>query len=176
MIWESHYWKVPLLQDRKYLSRFRITGRTREDTLVSVEKRLFIAFYAIRKLIEADKLTTAYLSRQFEVLWHPNVSRVDKMNWHKIDEKYDLSMVKREMRDLKWLANQIIHSFVFIPLYRESGLFDGVYVASDRERNKRVYFFSRKLILDTLDLIGNDYPVHSRSTRDENGDWVTEQW
>jgi len=98
------------------------------------------------------------------------------MNWHKIDEKYDLSTVKRETRNLEWLANQIIHSFVFIPAYSESGLFDGVYVASDRERNKRVYFFQRKLVLDILNLIGNDYPAQSHLTRDENGDQVTEQW
>lgn len=176
MIWESYHWKEPLLKERKYLSQFRASPNTKESTFAGIEKRIFISFYAIRKLIEADKLTTSHLSLKWEIAKYPNKELVDIMNWHKIDQKYDLSKETYENRDLRWICNQIIHSFVFILVFRDSGAFDGTFVSSDRNKNKCVYFFSRKLILTLLDLVGNDYPAASRRIRGEDGQWITENY
>ena len=176
MIWESCHWKEPLLKERKYLSQFRATQSTKESTFAGIEKRIFISFYAIRKLIEADKLTTAYLSLKWKITKYPNTELVDIMNWHKINRKYDLSKETHETRDLEWICNQIIHSFVFIPIFRESGLFDGAYVSSDRNKNRCVYYFTRKLMFDLFELIGNDYPSASQRVRGEDGQWITENY
>ncbi len=176
MIWESCHWKEALLKDRAYLSRFRIRRATRENTLAGVEKRIFISFYAIRKLMDAEKLSTSNPDSRWPVVWYPNVARVDTMNWHRIDEKYDLNSKHHEFRTLVWLCNQVIHSYVFILTFAESGIIDGVFVASDRQRNKRVSFFCRKTIMDILKLIGNDYPAHACSVRDDDGQWKTTQW
>lgn len=176
MIWESYHWKEPLLKERKYLSKFHATPNTKESTFAGLEKRIFISFYAIRKLIDADKLTTAYLSRKWNIAKYPNMGFVDIMNWHNFDKKYDLSKETYETRDLEWICNQVIHSFVFILNFRESGLFDGIFVSSDRNKNKCIYCFTRKLIFELFDLIGNDYPPASRRVRGKDGQWITENY
>jgi len=51
MIWESAYWKQPLLKAAAYLQRVKITNRTKESTFVKIERELFIGFYSIRKLL-----------------------------------------------------------------------------------------------------------------------------
>ncbi len=174
MIWESCYWKEPLLKERKYLSQFRITNSTKESTLAGLEKRIFISFYAIRKLIEANKLTKSNLSIKWEIASYLNIARVDIMNWYKIDEKYDLSKETYESKNLRWICNQIIHSFVFVLEFRKSGLFDGVFVSSDRDKNKRVHYLTRKLIFEIFDMVGNDYPYSSFYYRNKDGELVVE--
>ena len=149
MIYESCYWKEPLLKDRDYLLRFRCTDSTKEKTLSLLEKKLFFSFYSIRKLIEADKLSTANVNSSWLVFSYRNISRVDLMNWHKIYEKYDLEQEYQEMRSLRWICNQVIHSFVFVLVFEDDGKLFGFYFSSDKERNRKLYQIRRKQILDT---------------------------
>ena len=163
MIWESHCWKEALLKDRDYLARFRISDSTREDTLAGIEKRIFISFYAIRKLMDAEKLSTSNVDSQWPIVWYPNVSRIDILNWDNITEKYNLDSKHCEVRKLRWLCNQVIHSFVFIIDFAENGMIGGIFISSDREKNKRVFFVERRTLMDVLKLIGNDYPACGRA-------------
>ena len=170
MIWESHHWKEPLLEDRDYLLRFRISDSTTEKTLAGIEKRLFLSFYSIRKLIEAEKLTNATCESKWKLFRHKKTSRVDRLNWHKIEEKYDLEKKEEAVRDLQWICNQIIHSFVFTPNFDEKGKLSGFYVSTDRERNKFLYHLDRTSLFQILKRVGTDYPSSSESHRDSKGD------
>ncbi|MCB0089365.1 MAG: hypothetical protein KDE54_15765 [Caldilineaceae bacterium] len=98
------------------------------------------------------------------------------MNWHKVDQKYDLSKETYENRDLRWICNQIIHIFVFIPVFRVSGAFDGTFVSSDKNKNKCVYYFSRKVILELFDLVGNYYSSASHRVIGRDGQWIIENY
>jgi hypothetical protein len=176
MIWESCYWKEPLLEDRRYLLRFRCTDTTSEKTLAGLEKRIFLSFYSVRKLIEANRLSTKNINSNWPLLSYPNKSKVDLLNWHRIDEKYNLEKVNKEKRNLLWLCNQVIHSFVFILNFDDYGKLSGFYVSSDRLRNKKLYQIERKQYLDILKLIGNDYPANSKGYRNKSGDWIFKNW
>ena len=176
MIWESHCWKKALLKDREYLARFRISDATREDTLAGIEKRIFVSFYAIRKLMDAEKLSTSNVHSQWPIIWYPNLSQIDILNWDKIAEKYDLDSGHREARKLRWLCNQVIHSFVFIIDFAENGMIGGIFISSDREKNKRVFHVERRTLMDVLKLIGNDYPAFGYVERDKDGQLKTIQW
>lgn len=176
MIWGSCYWKEPLLKDRNYLLRFRCSNTTGEKALAELEKRIFLSFYSIRKLIEAEELSTVNVNSSWPVFSYRNISRVDLMNWHKIDEKYDLEQENQETRSLHWICNQVIHSFVFVIDFEDDGKLSGFFISSDKERNKKLYQIRRKQILDILKLIGNDYPAHLDGERNKEGDWITKQW
>jgi len=176
MIWESCYWKEPLLKYRNYLLRFRCNNTTGEKTLSGLEKRIFLSFYSIRKLIDADKLSTANVNSSWPVFSYRNVSRVDLMNWHKINVKYDLEQENLETRSLRWICNQVIHSFVFALGFEDDGKLYGFFISSDKKRNKALYQIRRKQILDILKLIGNDYPEHIDGYRNRDGDWISKQW
>ena len=156
MIWESGYWKAPLLSAAKWLRAIRLSERTRESTYVRIEKEIFFGFYSIRKLLDTLKVSDSTKVTTYELTWFPNMKPVDDLNWHQLDKCYDLSTEHTEIRDIQYLCNQFIHSYVFIM----SGEFriDGIYVASDRVRNKKVYFVPLCHILHAFRLIGRDYP------------------
>ena len=155
MIWESAYWKVTLLSAAKWLCAVRLAERTRESTYVRIEKEIFFGFYSIRKLLDTLKVSNSTKATKYELTWCPNMKPVDDLNWHQLDKCYDMSTEHTEIRDIRYLCNQFIHSYVFIV----AGEFriDGIYVASDRVRNKKVYFVSLSHILHAFRLIGRDY-------------------
>ena len=166
MIWESGYWKVPLLSAAKWLCAVRLSERTCESTYVRIEKEIFFGFYSIRKLLDTVKVSNATKATTYKLTWSPNVKPVDDLNWHQLDKCYDLSTEHTEIRDIRYLCDQFIHSYVFIV----AGEFriDGIYVASDRVRNKKVYFVPLPHILHAFRLIGRDYPSTLVHVKDPN--------
>jgi hypothetical protein len=129
MIWESSFWKEPLLGSANWLRKVRLTDRTTEKTFVRMEKELFLGFYSIRKLLDAKKVSTATETITFEMTWYPNTKHVDYLNRQRIDELYDLNKANTETRDLRFLCNQFIHSYVFSPVV-DSQRIKGFYLSS----------------------------------------------
>jgi hypothetical protein len=159
MIWESCYWKEPLLKTASWLRRFRMHDGTRESTLVKIEKEIMIGFYAIRKLIEAHKVSDSTTSSHYQISWFPNHEPTCHLNWHKIDVLYDLNQETKESRDLRFLCNRFIHSYVFITDTETDGHLSGIFVASDKDRNQKLYYVSMDTIIKIFRLVGRDYPA-----------------
>lgn len=174
MFRESKHWKEPLLKSASYLQCLRFSDRTSERTYVRVEKELFLGFYSIRKLLDTFKVSDSTKAMEFEVAWHPNQRSVDYMNWHKIEENYDLSIRKSETRDLRFICNQFIHSCIFILSECDNRL-EGFFVVSDRERLTRCYFITLKQVLQVFRAVGKDYPSSLQLHRDlATGQWCGE--
>jgi len=55
------------------------------------------------------------------------------------------------------LCDQFVHSYIFEPLFLEDGL-DGIFVTSDRERARYLYFLSIDTIIFLFEAVGKDYP------------------
>ena len=176
MIWESCYWKEPLLKAAKWLRSIRLGENTQERTYVRIEKEIFWGFYSIRKLLDArTKLSDHTYELRFSLKTFKNVKKVDELNWHKLDELYDLEDSNIEQRDIRYLCNQFIHSFVFIPS-GETRL-EGIYIASDRIRNQKLYFVSLDQILRAFRAVGRDYPSAHFYERDlETGSFKINSW
>jgi hypothetical protein len=171
MIWESYYWKEPLLKSASYLSRVSLNERTKESTYVRIEKEVFSGFYVIRKLIEAQKVTDETKQMSFTLRHHPAVRRVDHLNWHHIDQNYDLTRSGVEERDLIFLCNQFIHSYLFLAAEYNDRL-DGIFVASDRTRHTKCYFVTINQVLKAFRAVGRSYPSASLLLRGaETGQW-----
>ena len=93
-----------------------------------------IGFYAIRKLIEANKVSLSLRKGTLDALAWPHIGTpVDQMNWHKIDQLYDLGQPKTVDLRLRFIADQIIHSFVFVPIFSEQGCPIGIAFSSERK-------------------------------------------
>jgi hypothetical protein len=169
---ESHYWKQPLLKAATWLQRLRIKPQS-QQALVRLEREIFVGFYAIRKLTDTMKLTHKIKAMTFPLLVHPCVKRVDYMNCHKIDEFYDLQSTTTELRDLAYLCNQFIHSYVYRAVISEDQRVDGFYVSSDRSRQKHLYFVTRASVLTAFRSVGRDDPTHFVLSRNHaTGQWA----
>ncbi|WP_321798362.1 hypothetical protein [Caballeronia sp. J97] len=142
-----------------------------EYALVKAEREIFLGFYSIRKLLDTFKLSPQTRKIKFRLSWSPCVGFVDYFNWHRIEELFDLEVVHEEERDIIFVCNQFIHSFIFIHVFSEDRALAGVYVSSDRDRTKRVYFISIEQILEAFRLVGKDYPKQRFMRRKKDGQW-----
>lgn len=52
MIWESCYWKEPLLESAKRLRGLKDSVEFSEEDLENLKREIFVGFYSVRKLIE----------------------------------------------------------------------------------------------------------------------------
>ena len=155
MIWESSYWKEPLLKSALWLEKINLSENTQEHIFVRIEKELFIGFYSIRKLLETVKLTDATKSKKYELEWNPNIEEPNHFNWHNIDRLYNLNQSSKESRDIGFICNLFIHSYVFI--ISGQNKLDGVYISTDKLKEEKVYFVSLENILSIYRLVGRDY-------------------
>lgn len=176
MIWESANWKEPLLHSATWLRRKRLTSGTREATYVRIEKEIFLGFYSVRKLLDTYKVSDTIKAMEFSVKSHPNLKPVNYMNWHHIDRLYDLSQSAEENRDIRYLCNRFMHSYVFL-INEENERLAGFYVASDHDKNKKIYYISLDTVINIFRLVGRDYPAFGYRYFDkETGDLVIKSW
>ena len=159
MIWESWYWKKPLLEMAGRLKEFKATADLNEEQLAQIERDIFIGFYSVRKLIETiTKVTDAKKSKQIQVGWHPNQKHVNWRNNHKLDELYDLNTSHKETRDIVFVCGRIIHSFIFTPVMDESGL-ASILFTSDTDKQKKLYTLEVDSIIQIFEHVGKDDPT-----------------
>ena len=89
------------------------------------------------------------------------------MNWHRFDELYDFSAPRHESRDLLYICNQFIHSYVFVLGLSDAGGFDNVLFASDRARHDSLFRITAQQIIDLFEGVGTDYPTSTHMIWDE---------
>jgi len=166
MIWESRPWKRKLDELAGSLLRQKKRYQWTETWLAKIEFDIFLSGYVIRKLLEANKISDEMKSAAVRVKVHMSRPHsVDKMNWHKLDKLYDLS--KREERNisLRDFSNQLIHSFVFVPSILKNGRLRGFYVASDKEKNRCVYYFDIDSVISLFRRVVDDGVVRAEMYR-----------
>jgi len=81
-----------------------------------------------------------------------------------------LNSTNIEMRDLEFVANQFVHSYVFVYAVDEDGGLTGFYFSSDRKKNSHLYFIPLEEVIKIFDTAGKDYPTEIilRKQSDEN--------
>ncbi len=137
-----------------------------------IERELFIGFYSIRKLFDTFKVSFDTRRKVYSLVWSPRIGRPDYFNWYRIEEHFDLGTRNEETRDLVFLCNQFVHSFIFTVAVDENNAFAGVFVASDRVRNDKLYFVAASQIFLAFRTVGRDYPVRQHMSRNERtGEW-----
>lgn len=163
MIWVSYYWKESLLKHAGELRKRKTQKRWSEASFGRVEEIVMLAFYSIRKLIEAAKVATATSTMDIAVEQYPwKGKRVTRLNWHKLDELYDFDSRVTARISLQRICNQIVHSYVFAIAHSDSGGFGGFLFVSDREKNRHLHFLDVDSAIALFEHVGRDYPNEVR--------------
>lgn len=172
-IWDSAPWRKRLLADASLLDRWAQKPRPTERRSVLVEQKILLAAYAIRKLIEAQKLSTATADRTVVCrVFAPKSDRITLANNHKLEELYNLEKSEQTTVGLRALLDLIIHSLVFMEQLDDSGRVEGFYVTSDRKRYDKLWYVELRRFIDLMNLVGEDYPSVVCSVFDvETNDW-----
>lgn len=133
-----------------------------------------VSAYAVRKLREAKKVSTKFEKRQVKVITHGVIDRPpDLMNWHRVNDFYDLTKGKNATLSVEKFCDQIIHSWLFIITSPNLQIgFDGFIVSSDHARRTHLYQVSADVVISLFRQAGEEYLTSSSSERNDDGDWV----
>ena len=175
MISESYYWKESLLGCANRLENYSKSKDINSKDLVEIEKDIFISFYSIRKIMDTVKISHSTRELKVNLGWSPNLKKVNMLNSHKMNELYDLDDVRSETKNLRFLCNQFVHSYIFEIVIEDSVGLSCFYFTSDRDKNKKIFFITVELLIHILTLVGNDYPSELKIMRDsKTGEFLTE--
>ncbi|WP_395373716.1 hypothetical protein [Marinicella sp. W31] len=158
MIWDSRPWKKPLLDNATWLRSIRLKETTRESTYVRIEKEIMISFYSIRKLFDTVKISDSTINQTYSIVWFKNINPVRYFNWHNVDNNFNLHEEHFETRDIRFICNRFIHSYIFLPVQDNNSKLDGFFVSTDHDKDKKLYFIELKVVLKIFRLVGRDYP------------------
>lgn len=156
MIWELSHWKRTLKKSATTLRRRQTQCRWPKASLADVEQTVMVGFYAVRKLHEARKLPRALKKVRLPVTEYRCMKRPLRLFWPHVEEHYDLSHGRDRKQPIAFMCNQIIHSFVFVPVLDENtrGL-SGVYVSSEDRKDEAVWFVGVDVIIDLFESAGS---------------------
>jgi len=160
VIWESAYWKEELFRNANRLKRRQIQRRWVERSHAGLEKDVMIGFYSIRKLIESHKISDELRDRPVPLRCYPWTGRdVTYMNWDKIDRNYDLESPVALQQSVAWIANQLIHSFVFMANCSQGGGLESILFNSDYTRRKYLYEIGIDQLITLFEEVGANDPA-----------------
>jgi len=159
MIYESFYWKRDLAKRAAYLEEKLKQRRWDERSYTRLEQEIMLGFYSIRKLADAKKIPDKLVNKQITLMYFK--SRGDFIhhgNWANVDRHYHLADGKKITKTLAYVANQLIHSFVFLPVHLEATpLIEGIAFNSDRTKSEVLFTMKMSLIVDTFYRAATEY-------------------
>ena len=72
---------------------------------------------------------------------------------------YDLDSPLTVTKNLSFFCNQFVHSYIFVEYFDDGIHIDGVFVSSDKERHKMLYFLEINQVIKIFEQVGNDHPI-----------------
>jgi hypothetical protein len=179
MIYESRYWKEPLLKSANIIDATAKIAEASDDQLGLLEYHIMTGFYSIRKLIEAE----TKISQKSQSLVC-KTKRYPLKECHKQEQRYPDRVFNKDLSyfydfekasdpngEISYICNQIVHSFIFLFSIDDRQRTNGVFYCSDFDRKKHCNYISLSEISDVFQTIGSDYPSMVIMGRNGSGDW-----
>jgi hypothetical protein len=141
---------------------------------------MFIGFYEVRKLSEAQKLSERVVKASIEVqtFRFTGKTKLTIFNWNrKLFDAYDFTRPLTARMSPAFLSNQVIHSYIFQEIFDSNGSLYGFYICSDWGRNKKLYHVSLAQTIRLFSSVGNDYPMNfSAILNAKSADYKIKAW
>ena len=179
MIWESAYWKEPLLEAARVILSLSQATKLTDDQIGLIEYKVLTGFFSVRKLLEAGtklsiETSTYAVSFKRAAILHEakNSGRTpDKFTRHQIDLFYDFSRTHETITSLGYLANQFVHSYILEIRYQRSTGWSFL-VSSDKDKSKFCNIVQLSDIASIFEIVGSDNPSSLELMRGKDGDWI----
>ncbi|MHC1765228.1 MAG: hypothetical protein AB9869_13165 [Verrucomicrobiia bacterium] len=134
---DSAHWKTELFPVADQVEQLASFTRYSERRANVFEREVMLAIFSVRTLIERHKLSEELLSERMSVSAYPKKTQKPTtwLNNHKIEELFDLNSPRPKTLDLEFYCNQVIHSYILIPV-QDGHEFSHLLFCSDFERNR----------------------------------------
>lgn len=171
MIHDSSYWKDSLRKHTQMLNEKLEQRVWRDSSFSKVEQSVMLSCYIVRKLAEAKKIADAKFQNPLKMKrFRATGETVDLLNKHKLDELYQLSESSEITKPLSYVANQIIHSFIFVPIFETAEKIHGFAFNSDRSKSSELYMLELRTLIEAFAACADSYITRASYFRLENGE------
>lgn len=178
---ESRYWRTELRADLAWLKKHRTYRRWSEKQLVLFERKLMLAAFQIRSLLERPKVNDRARSSGMPVLRYKKTGNrpftVTGSGWP--HERFDMENPESGFLSAPDVCNQLIH-YYWMQTMSEGRAFTSMLVFSDYKRHKWAYEFRIEDVLRLFQIFGDESScvVGAESTWDEKKQdfVVTKSW
>lgn len=159
---DSDYWKTELFPVADRIEELATFRRFSEGRANQFEREVMLAIFMVRTLMERHKLSEELLAEQIPLQAYSKKTQKPTtwLNNHKIDELFDLEAPRSKMLALPFFCNQIIHSYILLPV-QDGHQFSHLLFSSDYERNRFLYFAAVAPLIGLLRRVASDHPVRS---------------
>jgi hypothetical protein len=173
MIHESVPWKTALTTDAAVIERWAAKPPSERRSFL-LERKVFLAAYALRKLGEAYKLSTDTLAASIAVKrYAPLQPGYSAFNNHRFDKFFDLQAATAVEMPRRRLLDVLIHSLVFIEAVDEDDHCAGFLVTSDYEASRGLFEIQLTDFVALMRQAAEDFPTALRRSFDaDKGRWV----
>lgn len=172
VIFESGPWRRDLIRDAATLERW-LAKKVSESRSIIIEKKVFLAAYAMRRLLQSDKLSSSTETKNIRVDRFPSVKPLEKRDRWKLHEHYDFEAGSPAQITVPRLLNLIIHSFVFQEWYDDITCQTSVVFTSDTQRNKFLWLIPASAFVELMRFVAQDDPSSYFCRFDpERGEWL----
>lgn len=172
MISDSVPWREELWRVADRLEKKSRQERWTDRSSFLVERDMMVSAYAIRRLREAHKITDALARTRIPVMRYKRTGKLAPDVWssYRFWDFYDLDNGVRDNITITHLCNQLIHSFVWhLSCTEDTELFDGAFVASEKEKEKHCYFISVTSLIDLCRRVASEDVGSIEWRRDSDG-------
>lgn len=169
MIWESAHWREQLLKDACGLRVRAQTSRITESRSIFIERTVFFAAYAMRRLDDAKKLSTSWSGSAVGSARHAPLGKMPNLlNWHRVEDFYNISESVSCTMSARRFCDLVIHSYIFLESIRDDRSVDGFFITSDKKRREGIWFFALDTVAGLMERTSQDDPSHVTLKFDED--------
>ena len=157
MIFESTPWRNDLVRDAGVLERWLAKGASERRSII-IEKKVFVGAYAMRRLLQSDKLSSSIVSRNIQLSRFPAIKKIEKNDRWNIHPFFDFKAGKASNLTIPRLLDLIIHSFIFLEWYDELNNETNVVFTSDTKRDQFLWLLPLSKFVKLMRFVANDDP------------------
>lgn len=154
---ESRYWRSELRSDLAWLKRHQTYRRWSEKQAVLFERKLMLAAFQVRSLLERPKVNDFARNTKVPVLRHKKIGSrpftVMGSGWP--HERFDMANPEHSELAALDVCNQLIH-YYWMQTYTEGRSFKGMLVFSDYARHKWAYDIQVDALLSLFGVFAED--------------------
>ncbi len=151
MISDFSYWKRTLASHAEVLNVKLRQKRWRDESFLKVEQAVMMSCYIIRKLAEAQKITNERFNAHLPLTAFAATGKtVDAINNQRVDELYEVDSGVEISKPLSYIANQLIHSYIFVPVFLLQNQLHAVAFNSDRSKSRELYVLKLRPFAEAL--------------------------
>jgi len=122
------------------------------------ERDVILCFFVIRRLVELSRVSRSTIDFQFDIFSCPfngrNMSPIDR---HGIEKSYQLQNETPVSKKMLYVANQFIHSSLFLIVTDQTRNWDSFYVVSDYDKKQCIWRIPVQQIAKAFNTVAEDY-------------------